>query len=45
MTQDIVEDEIGSWSGFSSILTNGDDQLFNQMLNEYREYKEGIKSK
>lgn len=47
MTQesDIVENEISSWFDYSSILKNGDEEIFNQMLKECREYKDAINSK
>jgi hypothetical protein len=44
MTQEssyIVGDEISSWQDFGSILKNGEDKLFNQMLEEVNSTKKG----
>jgi|GraSoiStandDraft_58_1057296.scaffolds.fasta_scaffold699845_1 hypothetical protein len=41
-TNDTVEEEIDSWQLFGSILRENDRKLFEQMLNECREYKNAI---
>jgi hypothetical protein len=45
LTEDILSEEISTWQDFGSILKNGEGEIFNQMLNECREYKDAINSK
>lgn len=37
-----IEEEIDSWQLFSSVLRENDRKLFEQMLNECRDYKNAI---
>lgn len=41
----ILEDEIQSWQTFGEILKNGEEEIFTQMLNDCREFKDAIASK